>query len=182
MHIIASGFAGDDIGIYVLFGIVFAILVVFIWMPIQSHREAKKALEKMDTPSEEPELFEQSAVVLKKHCYAEASRRDSPLHDKHFFVTFQTEDGKTVYIMVIDGRRYTYSNGMSFHDMSEVMHAVGCYSAINLDGGGSSTFFTRVSDGYDDPDRFKVLNWPTDDGGVERAIYCALVLVQTDAE
>ena len=90
MHIIASGFAGDDIGIYVLFGIVFAILVVFIWMPIQSHREAKKALEKMDTPSEEPELFEQSAVVLKKHCYAEASRRDSPLHDKHFFVTFQT--------------------------------------------------------------------------------------------
>ena len=50
------------------------------------------------------------------------------------------------------------------------------------DGGGSSTFFTRVSDGYDDPDRFKVLNWPTDDGGVERAIYCALVLVQTDAE
>ena len=93
-----------------------------------------------------------------------------------------SEDGTKVYIMVIDGRRYTYSNGMSFHDMSEVMHAVGCYSAINLDGGGSSTFFTRVSDGYDDPDRFKVLNWPTDDGGVERAIYCALVLVQTDAE
>lgn len=115
MHIIASVFAGDDIGIYVLFGIVFAILVVFIWMPIQSHRKAKKALEKMDTSSEEPELFEQSAVVLKKHCYAKASRRDSPLHDKHFFVTFQTEDGKTVeypvweelYLSVYEGQTGT---------------------------------------------------------------------------
>ena len=115
MHIIASGFVGDDIGTCVLFGIVFAILVVFIWMPIQSHREAKKALEKMDTPSEEPELFEQSAVVLKKHCYAKASRGSSPLHDKHFFVTFQTEDGKTVeypvweelYLSVYEGQTGT---------------------------------------------------------------------------
>lgn len=91
-----------------------------------------------------------------------------------------SQDGKKVYIMVIDGRRYTYSNGMSFHDMSELMHAVGCWSAINLDGGGSSTFFVRESDGFDDPDRFRVLNWPTDNGGEERAVYCGLVIVETD--
>lgn len=91
-----------------------------------------------------------------------------------------SQDGTKVYIMVIDGRRYTYSNGMSFHDMSRLMQAVGCWSAINLDGGGSSTFFVRESEGFDDPDRFRVLNWPTDNGGQERAVYCGLVIVETD--
>ena len=69
---------------------------------------------------------------------------------------------------------------MSFHDMSQLMQAVGCWSAINLDGGGSSTFFVRESEGFDDPDRFRVLNWPTDNGGQERAVYCGLVIVETD--
>ena len=90
-----------------------------------------------------------------------------------------SQDGTKVYIMVIDGRRYTYSNGMSFHDMSQLMQAVGCWSAINLDGGGSSTFFVRESDSFEDPERFQVLNWPTDNGGQERAVYCGLVIVET---
>lgn len=91
-----------------------------------------------------------------------------------------SEDGKTVYIMVVDGRRYTYSNGMSFHDMSLLMRSVGCWSAINLDGGGSSTFFVREKDDFSDPDRFKVLNWPNDDGGHQREVYCGLVIVEKE--
>lgn len=91
-----------------------------------------------------------------------------------------SKDGKKVYVMVVDGRRYTYSTGMSFHDMSELMHAIGCWSAINLDGGGSSTFFIRENDDFEDPDRFRILNWPTDNGGEERPVYCGLVFVETN--
>ena len=94
---IIAGFAfGNNIGTYLLFGAIFAILAFFIWAPIHSRRETKKALEKMDIPAEEPALLEQNAVVLDKYCYAKASGSSSPLHDKHFFVKFQTEDGKTV--------------------------------------------------------------------------------------
>lgn len=116
MCMIIVGFAfGNNIGTYILFGVIFAILVFILWAPIHSRRETKKALEKMDTPAEEPALLEQSAVVLDKYCYAKASRRSSPLHDKHFFVKFQTEDGKTVeypvweefYLSVYEGQTGT---------------------------------------------------------------------------
>ena len=97
MRMIIVGFAfGNNIGTYILFGVIFAILVFILWAPIHFHRSVKKTLEKMDIPAEEPALLEQSAVVLDKYCYARASRSSSPLHDKHFFVKLQTEDGKTV--------------------------------------------------------------------------------------
>lgn len=45
-----------------------------------------------------------------------------------------------VYFMVVDGRKYDYSYGISFTDMGLLMHALGATESINLDGGGSSTF------------------------------------------
>ncbi len=90
-----------------------------------------------------------------------------------------TEDGKTVYLMVIDGRQETYSVGMDFSDMAKVMEALGCWSAINLDGGGSSTFYIRTdtSDAsFSDEDRFEILNSPSD--GQERAVWNGLAIIQ----
>jgi len=86
-------------------------------------------------------------------------------------------DGRKVWIMVIDGRRVSYSNGMNLHDLALAMAAVGCENAINLDGGGSSTFAVRRADGFDDPSRFGVLNWPNDNNGEERPLYQGLVIV-----
>lgn len=88
-----------------------------------------------------------------------------------------SKDGKTVWFMVVDGRRYTWSNGMYLEELGEVFKALGADSAINLDGGGSSTFIVRTVPGYDDPDRFKVLNWPNDNGGQERLLYNGMVIV-----
>lgn len=88
-----------------------------------------------------------------------------------------TKDGNTVYFMVVDGRRYTWSNGMYLEELGEVFKALGCDSAINLDGGGSSTFVVRTKPGYEDDDRFKVLNWPNDNGGQERELYNGMVIV-----
>ena len=88
-----------------------------------------------------------------------------------------SEDGNTVWFMVVDGRRYTWLNGMYLEDLGAVFKALGAESAINLDGGGSSTFVVRVMPGHEDPDRFKVLNWPNDNGGQDRPLYNGMAIV-----
>ena len=88
-----------------------------------------------------------------------------------------SEDGKKVWFMEVDGRRWTWSNGLDFPDMSEIMVAVGCYSAINVDGGGTSTFVVRSKDDYTSNDRFEVRNWPYDFGGQERALWNGVAVV-----
>lgn len=49
-----------------------------------------------------------------------------------------------VYFLVADGRNPTYSNGLTLAQVSEIMSALEIKEAINLDGGGSSTFVTNV--------------------------------------
>ncbi|MBU1098233.1 MAG: phosphodiester glycosidase family protein [Bacteroidetes bacterium] len=44
-----------------------------------------------------------------------------------------------LFIAVIDGRQPNYSMGMSLVELAEFMHAMGCYDALNFDGGGSTT-------------------------------------------
>ena len=48
-----------------------------------------------------------------------------------------TKDGKTMYLVAVDGRQ-TMSRGMRMSHLAELMIDLGCYYAINLDGGGST--------------------------------------------
>lgn len=48
-------------------------------------------------------------------------------------------DGSVV-MLVTDGRQAPYSYGMSYLQLAETMYALDCVDAINLDGGGSTTF------------------------------------------
>ena len=70
-------------------------------------------------------------------------------------------DDNVVYILVADGRNFWYSNGMRYAEMGAVMKALGAKNAINLDGGGSSTFIIRKIAGFEDG-RFAIRNWPYD--------------------
>ena len=47
---------------------------------------------------------------------------------------------KIVYFLVADGRSASYSNGLTLTQVAEIMKALEVKEAINLDGGGSSTF------------------------------------------
>lgn len=88
-----------------------------------------------------------------------------------------SEDGKKVYMLVIDGRNFHYSNGMNYTELAQCFRALGAYNAINLDGGGSSTFIIRNTPDFTD-DRFEIRNWPTDKGGLERAVANGLVIMK----
>lgn len=47
-------------------------------------------------------------------------------------------DGRTLTLLVVDGRQAGYSEGMSCEELAQAMLALGCRNAVNLDGGGSS--------------------------------------------
>lgn len=85
------------------------------------------------------------------------------------------EAGTKVIILEIDGRNYHYSNGMTYEELGQCMLALGAYEALNLDGGGSSTFFIRDNENVGN---FILRNWPCDNGGKERAVANGLIVVR----
>ena len=79
------------------------------------------------------------------------------------------EDG-TVLLMVIDGRQEQISNGATLYRCALLMRSMGAVSAINLDGGGSSTMITR------DGETYTTKNSPSD--GSLRDVYNSLLVVK----
>ncbi len=71
-----------------------------------------------------------------------------------------------LFVAVVDGRQENYSMGMSIKELAEFMKSVGCYEALNFDGGGSSAMF--VSD--------SLVNKPSDKTG-ERKVYNAFMII-----
>ncbi len=57
-----------------------------------------------------------------------------------------SEDGRTVILVTVDGRRTT-SHGGTLTEMAELMIELGASRAINLDGGGSTTMFVAGEGG-----------------------------------
>ena len=49
----------------------------------------------------------------------------------------------TVVMLMVDGRQAPYSVGMTMAEVGAAMESLGCVQAVNLDGGGSSTFATQ---------------------------------------
>jgi len=85
-----------------------------------------------------------------------------------------TADGKVV-LMSLDGRQEPFSCGGTMHELAQIMLEAGCVAAINLDGGGSTTFASRP-EGEND---VKVINRPSD--GSERSISSGLIIASTAA-
>jgi large repetitive protein len=71
-----------------------------------------------------------------------------------------------LFLVVVDGRLPWVSMGMTLPELAELMRQLGCTDALNLDGGGSSTFWLRGD----------VLNFPSD--FLARRVANALVILQ----
>ena len=82
------------------------------------------------------------------------------------------KSGKRLFILVGDGRRKEYSNGLSYADMAQIFKSLGAYDALNLDGGGSSSFCLSVGDG-----KFAPINRPSDRAG-ERFVPNGIAVVE----
>ncbi len=58
------------------------------------------------------------------------------------------------YVFVVSDGRTSESEGLSLYELAEFMESLGCITAYNLDGGGSSTMYFNG----------KVVNNPTTNG------------------
>ncbi len=97
--------------------------------------------------------------------------------DDSYYVTKQprTAVGITaagdVVIVVADGRQSPYSSGYNYMELAEKMLDLGCVDAINLDGGGSTTYLAQ----YAGTDELTLANSPSD--GREREVSSTLMVV-----
>lgn len=85
-------------------------------------------------------------------------------------------------IVVVDGRAdMAHSVGCTLEDLARLMHEMGCYFALNLDGGGSSVM---AVEGIGQLDQLKpgltstLVNIPSDPGSRERIVPVALNVVR----
>lgn len=74
-----------------------------------------------------------------------------------------------IFLVVVDGRQPSLSNGASLGDLAILFLELGATDALNLDGGGSSTFI--LADGA----QFRTKNSPSD--GSLRKVYNSLLVV-----
>lgn len=81
-------------------------------------------------------------------------------------------DGKIVAVSV-DGRQAGFSEGISLRDLAVMMKEMGVVNALNLDGGGSTTFATRQPG----EEGVVLVNSPSD--GKERANANGLLFIST---
>ena len=88
-----------------------------------------------------------------------------------------SRNGRRLILAVVDGRQKPFSDGMTLRELATLMLALGAHTALNLDGGGSTTFLIA------DPTNagaLRVANRPSDKEG-ERTVGDAVALVRTCA-
>ena len=83
----------------------------------------------------------------------------------------------TVVFYEVDGRQAPYSTGMNLYDLALMMKDLGCVDAMNLDGGGSSTFATQREGEENDNGRagLTLRNSPSD--GYERTVSSTIMII-----
>jgi len=81
-------------------------------------------------------------------------RPDSNLPEPRTAIGFDKAGSKLILILV-DGRQPNFSEGMDVDELAEVFLKHGAWSAINLDGGGSTTLVAETK-----PHDWRVLNTP----------------------
>ena len=67
------------------------------------------------------------------------------------------QKGTILWMVVVDGRQQRYSEGMNMYELASLMKELGCWTATNMDGGGSSIMGLMGKDG-----KIKIMNRPSD--------------------
>ena len=88
-----------------------------------------------------------------------------------------SRDGKTMYLVAVDGRQKS-SKGMTMNEMASLMLSLGCYNAVNLDGGGSTQMVAST------PwlDSLHIVNSPSENRKVMNAVGFTYVRDEDDIE
>ncbi len=83
-----------------------------------------------------------------------------------------TQDGSKIVIITVDGRN-GYA-GLTQKEFGEIFKSFGCYNAMNLDGGGSTTMVKKTRA----MDKAEIINKPS--GGTPRAVVSGVGVFSSD--
>ncbi len=108
-------------------------------------------------------------IILKNGKIHQIGYDDEFGYTRHPRTAVGYDDDGRLYLVVVDGRQPSLSNGASLTDLAIILLELGATDALNLDGGGSSTFILENGDG------FKAMNSPSD--GSLRKVYNSLLIV-----
>ncbi|WP_028548432.1 phosphodiester glycosidase family protein [Paenibacillus sp. UNC451MF] len=97
---------------------------------------------------------------------------DTNTSDRHPRTMVATKQGK-LYLLAVDGRQPGHSDGITMAEGAYYLQSLGMENAINLDGGGSTTYYVRQP-GDEHP---SLMNRPSD--GHDRAVGNAIAIVST---
>ena len=96
-------------------------------------------------PSTDPEWFDRfPSVLVAGPMLIENGRTivGNSSRDRHPRSCIGVKKDGTVVLLTVDGRKEKAA-GMSFQELAYVAHLLGLEQAVNLDGGGSSTLWTK---------------------------------------
>ena len=74
-----------------------------------------------------------------KEAYLDQSSFNKNRHPRSALAT----NSRKVFLITVDGRAKGVADGMSLPEFTKVMHYLGADSALNLDGGGSTTLYVK---------------------------------------
>lgn len=144
----------------------------YLWAPASESRAAlifdaqkhPRILSVKDVPPDAYQVVAGSHIIVHEgQISVDATSGFSRTRHPRSAVGFD-RNGKTLVLVVVDGRRPNEATGMSLPELAELMKQLGCHEALNLDGGGSSELVLR----HPQSGELQVLNRPSD--GRERAV------------
>jgi exopolysaccharide biosynthesis protein len=134
------------------------------------HPENKKRWNQFDDiVGGTPLLVDQKNLITD---FSSEKTRIPFLEDRHSRTAIGIKANGNLLFVVVDGRQPNISIGMTMHELAQYMFDLGAFSALNLDGGGSSTMYLNG----------RVINDPAsgeDDNkaeGEERAVSDAILI------
>lgn len=164
-----------------------------LWARARSGQASREVLVRIETDRPVSETLGGSPVLVRDGRPAFPDAPTSFVRGRHpRTLVGRTPTGETL-LVTVDGRQPTHSRGMSLAEAADLMIDLGATEAINLDGGGSTTFVVRGGVVNRPSDRFvrragrqEIAHAPDDQAEVvdhvERPVANALAVVPASAE
>ena len=111
-------------------------------------------IREMDCPDGTQEAIAGSNIVLKDGQVVPQGSDDGATKLYPRTAVALDQQGSKLWLVVIDGRQFRYSEGVSLAELGEIIAKLGAYQGLNLDGGGSTAMVREHLGGA------KVLNAP----------------------
>lgn len=164
-----------------------------MWKAVEAQDASRYALLRLESPADLAASIGGTPILVKDGRRWFADEASSFVRGRHPRTAVGWNQEGYIWLVTVDGRQSGYSAGMTLAELADLMISLGATDAINLDGGGSTTFVVggsvvnRPSDravrknGSSQvahlPDRFdRVL------GNVERPVADALAVVPVSGE